>query len=156
MPAGRPRKTVEERFRDGTYEFKKHGPLPPHLMAEVPLPAKPADLPEVGAALWDEVLEARRGGVRRADGPALKLMCVWWAVFHDTRAELAECNAGVKNAVMTRLAIATDKAVTLLSRFGMTPTDRAKVADQPAESGPPKAKVETRKPTKLDKRGKPK
>lgn len=157
MPAGRPRKTLKERLRDGSYDFKKHGPLPPELAGEAPPPpAKPDGLKESGSALWDRVLETRRGGVRQSDGPALELLCHWWGVFHETRAELDGCNAGVKNAVVTRLAIATDKAVNLLAKFGMTPTDRAKVADVPAEKGPASAKVETRRPTALDKKGKPK
>lgn len=156
MPAGRPKKTLQQRVKDGTYDFKKHGPLPPELASAVVPPRKPEGLSDRAAALWAEVLETRRGCVREADGPALEILCRWWGMYHDELDGLDGVPSNLKGQAFTRLGIATDKLERLMARFGMTPQDRAKVPDGPTAEGPAAPKVATRQPTKLDKAGPPK
>lgn len=151
--AGRPPKPIEEHILAGTYKPSRHGPLAPADLPGPP-PEKPGDLSPVAAECWDRVLAVRAGVVKPSDRDALVVYCEWWSLWVETLAMVREADGGGRAQLMTSLAIATDKLAASFSRFGLSPSDRAKLRIE--TTGPAAPKVRSRQPTKLDKAGAPK
>lgn len=143
------RRPVESRLLDGTYEPGRHGPLPDPAESVTP-PTRPDDLTGTARKYWDELLGLLPGVVRERDGPMLAEMCRFRYELTRIRGELRRTKPGGKgyNQLLVASGIAFDKFDKIASRFGLTPSDRAKLRAE--MSGPVKAKVAVRKPTKLD------
>lgn len=151
---GRHRVPVEKRIRDGTYKPSRHGP-PPDTSADVAPPVKPADLEGDASALWDSLVELLAGVVRDRDAAMLAELCWQWAELRRIKAVIAAKTPGEAgyNALLVAAGICTDKFDKIASRFGLTPSDRAKLGADKA--GPAKPKVAVRPKTALDKSGPP-
>lgn len=168
----RPRKSLEDHVRDGTYRADRHGPLPAGFLTArgpVPSPAvqpadaeltvqpprKPEDMAEDVAAEWDRLALLLAGVVRDRDADAVSQMAWWLVELGRVQAVIGRMipgHKGYKDALIAA-GICQDKFDKLATKFGMTPADRAKLR---SEAGPPKAKVPTRPRTKLDAAGPPK
>lgn len=176
---GRPRKSLEDHVREGTYRRDRHGPLPGEGESESPAPAirepssladrpgddatathapprKPSDLVGEAAAMWDRLVVMLAGVVRERDAATLAEMCRWHAELRRVQAVLGKMTPGAKgyNQLLVAAGICGDKFEKLAGKFGMNPTDRGKL--RIVESGPRVAKVPTRPRTKFDLQGKPK
>lgn len=176
---GRPRKSIADHLKDGTYRRDRHGPLPgesadaatvatptrePSSLANPPTddaiathapPRKPADLVGDAAAMWDRLVVMLAGVVRERDAATLAEMCRWHAELRRVQAVLGKMTPGAKgyNQLLVAAGICGDKFEKLAGKFGMNPTDRGKL--RIVESGPRVAKVPTRPRTKLDMKGPP-
>ncbi len=151
----KPRKPIESHVRDGTYRADRHGPLTDDLDTAAP-PVKPADLTGDAAEVWDRLVGLLAGIVRESDGPYIAEACQWWAELRRIRAALAKMTPGKHGygSLIGTAATCSKEVDRLLTRFGLTPVDRAKLR---AESVVPvKAKVAVRPKTALDRKGKPK
>jgi len=156
---GRPRKSIDEHLRNGTYRPDRHGPLPvPVSPADAPAEklVRPPSLTGRAAAVWDELAGLLGGIVRRKDIPALVELCRWIERSERIAATLDKLKPTEKEfkGLVVVAGIATDKVAVLTSRFGLSPADRAKIKAEIA-AGPPKPKVPVRPATKLDKQGGP-
>lgn len=149
---GRPRKPVDLRLLEGSYQPSRHGPLPePEETA--PKPVKPAGLTGESGKMWDRLLPLLEPVVRERDTPLLVEMCTWWAELKRVRAALKKSGPGAKGyqQLLVSAGICSDKVDKIASRFGMTPSDRAKLRAE--ASGPVRAKVPVRPKTALDRLG---
>lgn len=154
---GRPRKPVEEHVKNGTYKPGRHGPLPAAPDDPTGPPAKPADLSGDAAGFWDRVVPLIATIARDRDAPMLAEMCFFWGQMQRLKAEVEAASPldTTYNRLLVGLGICTDKFDRIAAKFGLTPQDRAKLKVIEV-AGPPKPKVDARKPTKLDKMGPPK
>lgn len=153
---GRLRRPVESRLLDGTYQRSRHGPLPDSEDTSLTPPSRPADLTGTARKYWDELLSLLSNVARERDGPMLADLCRWRAELTRVRSVLKRTRPGGKgyNQLLIAAGICSDKMDKIASRFGLTPSDRAKLRAE--QVGPVKSKVATRKPTKLDRNGAPK
>ena len=117
---------------------------------------RPSDFTSVEKKFWDELTALLGNVIRERDGPLLAELCRFRYELSLIRKELRKTRPGAKgyNQLLVASGIAFDKYDKIASRFGLTPSDRAKLRAEMV--GPVKAKVATRKPTKLDKQGGPK
>ncbi len=164
---GRRKAPIEQKIKNGTYRPCRDGPLPSAMPVEsgdlavgdtanaVPL-VKPADLTGDAAAMWEKMSRTLAGVVKERDAVYLVEMCRWWAELRRVQAVLSKTTPGAKgyNQLLIGAGICADKFDKLGSRFGLTPSDRAKLRAEVATVQ--KAKVATRPRTKLDQQGPPK
>ena len=152
----RHRKPVEMRLLDGTYQPSRHGPLPADLGDAFAPPVKPSDLKGDASKLWDTLTVMLAGVVRDRDGLMLAELCQWWAELRRVKTVLAATTPDAKgyNGLLVAAAVCTDKLDKIASRFGLTPSDRAKLGAE--STGPVKPRVATRPKTALDQSGPPK
>ena len=116
----------------GTYRADRHAARIDLADGE---PTKPNDLPPAGEALWDSLVPrlVALGIAKALDETALAAACRWYSVYREA---LAEGNG--RNAAM-----AWRNCDRVLSRFGCTPADRARLRlESPAECSP---RIPTRK-----------
>ena len=146
---GRPRKSVEAKVLAGTYRKDRDGPLGAGDAPEPP-PAPPAGLTVEQSAAWGELIPTLAGRVKRSDVLTLVDLCRWVVRMKRIDERLAKMAVEDKGDVQTLTAagIATTNFDRLASKFGMSPSDRAKL--RVADAGPPAPKVRTRPATKLD------
>ena len=152
---GRKRRPVESRLLDGTYEPGRHGPLPDADEPTDP-PIRPADLTGNARKFWDELVRLLANVARERDGPLLADLCRWRAELARVRVELKRTRPGAKgyNQLLIGAGICSDKMDKIASRFGLTPSDRARLrAESPVVQKP---RVASRPATKLDRNGRPK
>lgn len=127
MPTGRPRKPIQAKILDGSYREDRDGPIPPATGSP---PESPAGLHGEALAFWGRVVPdlIERGVVAGSDTTALVLMCEWWALYRRLRDSLPpEGSLAGQTQTITQMAIATDKFDRLASRFGLNPSDRARL-----------------------------
>lgn len=108
-------------------------------------------------AKWDAVAPLLAGVVRPRDVPVLVVLTTWLTLADRTARAVEEMDAADKKyaQMLTCYAIATDKILSLSSRFGLTPADRAKLHAAMPKTAPTKPKVATRPRTSLDSEGAP-
>lgn len=151
----RARRPVEGRILDGSYKPSRHGPLPDTSDMPIP-PVKPVGLKGDAARFWDELIATVGKYSRDSDGMMLAVLSELCSERARVWAALRKTKPGAKgyNQLLVALGICTDKVDKIASRFGLTPSDRAKLRAE--QVGPVKAKVATRPRTKLDRAGGPK
>ena len=151
---GRHRRSVESRLLDGTYEPGRHGPLP-DPDEPTTAPERPGDLVGDARKFWDELIGLVGKFSRGTDAMMLGDLCRWRAELKRVRSHLKRTRPGAKgyNQLLVAAGICSDKVDKIASRFGLTPSDRAKLRAETV--GPQKARVATRPKTKLDKAGGP-
>lgn len=161
MPGGRPRKSLADHLRDGTYRPDRHGPRPGETAnVQVPVsscpPDKPHKLTPAQSAIWDQLTELLAGVVTDRDADSLKMICIWLSEFQRVQMILQTMTPGQKGYKDTLVSagICSANYDKLASKFGLTPADRSKL--KVVEVGPPVAKVPTKPKTKLDLQGPPK
>lgn len=149
------RKSIEQHQLDGTYRADRHGALTADDQPAAAPPPMPRGLKPNVAAKWAEAVTLLSGVVKPRDTALLVELASWLA----ESADLAEHRAGIKPGdkgylqYMTARGITTDKLLQLSIRFGLSPSDRAKLRAE-ASAGPAKPKVATRPKTTLDAKGK--
>ncbi len=150
MPGGRPRKSIEQHVLDGTYRKDRHGPLTPENAPAAAPPPTPANLTEAERVVWRELVGLLAGVVKPRDTPTLVELCRWMARADLIAVALAATKPGAKGfaQLLTASAIATDKVAVLSGRFGLSPSDRAKLGADVHTPAP--AQVKTRPRTALD------
>lgn len=156
---GRPKKSIEQHLKDGTYRPDRHGPIPGAGGGSgvVAPPKKPADLNSDAAAIWSKLLPLLANTVRDRDAPLLAELCLWWAELErvtTVRDAMVPGEKGYKD-ILIASGICADKVTKLGEKFGLSPRDRAKLKPE-VQAGPVAAKVPTRPRTKLDASGAPK
>jgi phage terminase small subunit len=157
VPGGRPRKSVEQHVLDGTYRKDRHGPLTPeNTPATAPPPPVPSNLTTAERAAWKQLTALLAGVVKPRDTPTLVELCRWMARADLIAVALAAVKPGAKGfaQLLTAAAIATDKVAVLSGRFGLSPSDRAKLGADVHTPAP--AQVKTRPRTALDGQAPPK
>jgi phage terminase small subunit len=120
MPRGRPRKPVAQHIAEGSYREDRHGPASTRPLKP---PRKPKGLRGKAAEFWDErVKELIVAGVAAStDTESLELLCRTWAA-------LCECQPDPEDKdVMVSWKTLFSAWCQLASRFGLTPSDRAKI-----------------------------
>src|SRR5262249_4404406 len=135
---GRPRKTVAELKRAGTYRPCRHGSRAAEETAAacesptacetsppaVPAPLSvPADLAGVAAGWWVRLAAALVGRLEASDGPLLARACEWLAEAERCKEKLAELSPGdVEHGRVMRSMVAADAAANgILGKYGLSP-----------------------------------
>lgn len=158
---GRPRKSIDELKKSGSYRPSRHGIAP---SAEVDsAPVRPVNLTGVAAQHWDRLMVALTGRVVAADGPLLSMACEWLAIEQECREALAglEPSTPEHGRVLRSAASAAAAADRILKGFALTPAMRAKLPAPPPPVDPRGGKffpqrTPRRPPTQLDRMGPPK
>lgn len=166
---GRPRKTIEELKRSGNYRPSRHkerlaegqaegqadrvsgkaseaasssGTHSTHgpKVAIVP-PEKPESLAPSASQIWDELISLLGGSATERDGPLLRMACEWWAELRLVREQMRASEVGDKVYMQSlrAAALCSKELDRILSRFPLTPKDRANFGV--VSTGPPVAKV---------------
>lgn len=145
---GRPSKPVALKVLDGTYRESKDGPLAEQVMASG-VPVAPADLDGEARAFWDQVVPGLVAiGVAVAmDAPELVAMCQWHAryVRYGRQMDGVEPTSIKPNQLIYLTGVAWMNFDKIASRFGLTPSDRAKLRVKPAGGCESKTPVPARK-----------
>ena len=86
------------------------------------VPKKPADLPEYAKEHWDFIVPhlVGMGVAKEADTPALIELCLWW----DQKVRLM---ANPEGSNFNKALNASKQWLNYASRFGLTPSDRARI-----------------------------
>lgn len=134
--AGRPRKPTAAKVLDGSYRADRDGPID-GVVKGAGAPVPPADMTDAARAYWDRLCPqlVKAGVACESDSDALALLC-WWlaqlAAIQQTIAALRASGAGSVGKLYIEAGIATDKVDKLAGKFGLTPSDRAKLRVEPA------------------------
>lgn len=133
---GRENKPLKIHQAEGTYRADRHG----HSVAKSTggqHPVMPVDLSEAAAAIWRFVIAERGDWIAVSDGPALRSLCETW----DLRCQCQRALVNDATDKDTRCSFIQYQAdcMKLFARFGMTPTDRARLGEQSAEEIDPAA-----------------
>jgi P27 family predicted phage terminase small subunit len=142
---GRPRKPTELKLLHGTHREDRDGPLGSAVRLEG-VPAMPGHLNDDAKAFWSAVvpgLVATRVAAA-CDAPVLGEMCVWWEVYRRFSDHLQDTGAEEDGALraMVNAKMAWKEFDRIAARFGLTPSDRARLRVDPA---PASAGVQPRK-----------
>jgi P27 family predicted phage terminase small subunit len=145
MPGGRPRKPDEVKILEGTFRQDRDGDPSASVVADG-IPEPPAHLKGDALKFWSEVVPGliAAGLAKERDATQLTFMCTWYvrARRYEKAADKMPCTHK-RLASMTMLANMAWKAFDrLASRFGLTPSDRAKLR---IEQAPKKQGVMSRR-----------
>lgn len=134
MPGGRPRKPTAIKILEGTFRADRDG-----AAAAVPEPeGQPSSLHLGGEALefWGRITPGlvARGVAKACDSEALVMLAEWWARGRECSRALESLAVNEKGAyqLLVMCGIATTHFDRLASRFGLTPSDRARLRIEPA------------------------
>jgi phage terminase small subunit len=147
MPAGRPPKAIDLHILEGTFDKRRHAGQVDVLAEGVPTP--PRDLKGAALKFWKRVApELVRAGIAKAiDAPELTLMCQWHARSEKYGRQLdrLQPTARAFQAIFLAAHLAATRFNKISSKFGLNPTDRARIRVQAA---PTRANVMKRDRTK--------
>lgn len=136
MPGGRPRKPTAAKILDGTYRPDRDG-SPEQVVSAAGSPEPPPELQGDALAFWRRVIPGlcERNCAAVCDASALAMMCEWWARYRRYSEALDAMIPTDKGTYqMTVLCgIATTNFDKLAARFGLTPSDRAKLRADPVK-----------------------
>ena len=132
MTAGRPAKPISVLKLEGSYREDRHGGKS-LAAADGDLPGKPPELVGRASEVWDYVASTRAAWIAKSDGLALQHLCDMWVLREQALLRLAE-NPTDKES---RCALKDWSAlwVQMASRFGLTPSDRARLGEILDEAG---------------------
>lgn len=125
---GRPPKPIAMRIADGTYDPEKHGVDPMPTMGS---PVMPAHLAGDAKDLWELVVPTmvKHGIAGEIDAPELTIMCEFWAEYRRVMKWVQSMD--VKHPKYGKMLFTAGTANTnfnnAAAKFGMTPSDRAKL-----------------------------
>lgn len=140
MPGGKPRKPDELKILDGTFRKDKDGDPAQSVIAEGE-PAMPPHLKGDAAAFWGEIVPQllKMGVAKASDSAALAMMCEWWGRYRRFSRLLDRMPSTNPKQYRTlgMVGLAWMNFEKAAAKFGLTPSDRAKlrVADRPKGSG---------------------
>lgn len=133
----RPRKPTESLKTDGTFRKDRHGDRLDASHEFFAIPSSPTNLGKDGKKLWDMVVDelAAAKVVSELDAPALQAMCQWWQRYLDITAAIADMQIEDEEVeqLENRARRAWQSFDKVAARFGMTPSDRAKLVTAPKE-----------------------
>lgn len=140
MAAGRPRKPDEMKILDGTWRADRDGDPSADVVADGE-PVPPSFLKGEALRFWREVVPGLvASGIAKArDSYQLAELCTWWA----RHRRLSRMIDTAKNAdkrlhsLILMAGIAWMNFDKIAVRFGLTPSDRAKLRLPAARSGKP-------------------
>ena len=131
MPAGRPHKPIEILKRDGGYRPHRHDKIAHTANTSTGLPPKPRGMTKAAAKCWDHIIETRSDWIADSDGLALQHMCEVWSLRQDAvkRLKADPHNKDARCALRDWSQI----FMSVAGRFGLTPSDRAKLGEEIAD-----------------------
>lgn len=145
MPRGRPRKPVAQKVAEGTFRPDRDGD--PALQVEASgLPVPPADLSAEALAFWNLIVPQLVASkvAAEADSTQLGMMCQWWARYQ--RYSEACDTLPIDDKGLYQMTVLCGIAWTnfdkIAARFGLTPSDRAKLRVDPSKAA---TRVDSRK-----------
>ncbi len=136
MARGRPRKPTSLHKLEGTFENCVHGNRVDELLA-IGSPVKPDWLTGPASECWDLVVGGLPSNATATiDGPMLEALCFWYAEFRYCAAKMHAVGTNPMDEMdlLKRCERATKLFGSAACRFGMTPSDRAKLTLLPANS----------------------
>ena len=137
MPAGRPPKPLKLKLLEGDYREDRHG-QPSRAMATADgAPRMPSGLDAIGEELWETICSQQKNYLSESDGTALAALCELWSLRAKTL-KLVERDPADKDARCSFIAY-HQTAEKLLAKFGMTPSDRARLGEVSPEQYDPAA-----------------
>lgn len=120
---------------NGTFRQDRHG----GRLDAAPLPGtlnRPGNLSPAAGALWDEIAATLPPGTLAAiDAAALTACCEWFARWKDLDRRL-QAGDGDEYKLLTLAAVASKQFATLAAKFGLSPSDRAKLTAPPPPENP--------------------
>jgi P27 family predicted phage terminase small subunit len=120
---GRPRKSVEELKRRGTYRKDRHA----DRVEEIPKsrPEKPEGLGKYASWIWDQVVAELADKLTRLDTAQLWSLCEMWELYRQAAedAKKTPTNRDLRISVTTYRAAFEAAA----SKFGLNPCDRQRL-----------------------------
>jgi P27 family predicted phage terminase small subunit len=140
MPRGRPKKPDDLKILDGTWRRDRDGKPEERVQAEGE-PVPPSHLKGESLSFWKHVVPGliKSGVAKEADAPELAMMCEWWGRYRRYSRMLDRMKNNDKNLYQTTIlcGIACTNFDKVASKFGLTPSDRAKlrVPNKPKEGG---------------------
>lgn len=131
---GRPRKPVAAHLLDGTYREDRHG----NSFLPGGEPTKPDWLSPEANELWDLIVPQLSGIATAVDAAELAALCDWWALYRIARRTLAEISDRKSRSyydAQILVGAAWKQFSAIASKFGLTPSDRARLQVSPPEEG---------------------
>src|SRR5688572_22900134 len=129
MPRGRPRKPDELKILDGTWRPDKDAdPSAPPVADGVPV--MPRRLVGEAAEMWGRVVPGliASGLAKERDADQLASMCEWWGRYREYSDRLDTAPESQDTyRLMIQVGICHTNFDKVASRFGLTPSDRAKL-----------------------------
>src|SRR5262249_34555027 len=124
---GRPRKTINECLRNRVASMEAFSPAP------VTPPKKPKRLPAAVSKTWDELIGKLDGLVGESDAMAFLALCNWSVEHARLQAKLRSLQPGTKEhgVILASTAKAWTPLSQLLTRFGLDPLSRERIAPPP-------------------------
>lgn len=125
---GRPTKPVELHILEGTYRPDRQGEP---IAVDLGEPAPPKHLKGWALRYWKEITPRllQMKVATAGDSAAIAQMCTWWAAVRrfTLMLERAKDNDKRMFRLVTNLATATNQFQAIACRFGLTPSDRARL-----------------------------
>jgi phage terminase small subunit len=131
---GRNRKTTAEHLRDGTLNVTEHaGRMREPSFSGAPV--MPKGLPADAQKHWRQVVPEliAKGVAKAADAPALQAMCCHWAAYQKANRTRPPKEFNEQRARQLLVTGYYREWLTVASRFGLTPADRAKIEVTPGD-----------------------
>jgi len=134
---GRPRKPIAQHLLDGTYREDRHG----NSFLPDGEPVMPDWLSPEAQELWESIVPplVKSGVATAVDAAELTALCDWWGLYRIARQSLASIEDRKSRPYYDTqiLAGAAFKQFnTIASRFGLTPSDRARLqVAEPPDTG---------------------
>lgn len=136
---GRPAKPLSEHELAGTTNRSIHvRPSIAKQTASGNMTAPPEGLDAHALELWTLVATTRAAWLSESDAPALKALCECWSLRQRAYAAL-EADATEQTA-RTAFVAYQQSFERLAARFGLTPSDRARLGEKTTEEDDPAAK----------------
>jgi phage terminase small subunit len=150
---GRPRKPVDELK---SYRPSRNGPrtVPCSKGANgINSLKEPGDLNVEAVKIWRSLVGILGDRLQATDGLYLAAGCRWWAELGRIQKAIESMVPGEKGygSLVVAAGIATDKVKAIVSQFGLSPADRARLPTINSLA----AKTPTRPQTKIDQMGPP-
>lgn len=134
--AGRPPKPLKIHELNGTYRADRHsGSVAKSTGGKIP--PMPQGMDNTARAMWRSVVSTRGDWLAESDASALRSLCEAWAL----RCKCQKLVQADPTDKLKRTAFVQyhQECLKLFARFGMTPTDRARLGEQSAEEIDPAA-----------------
>tara|TARA_Y100001973_G_C5209218_1_gene344257 strand:+ start:71 stop:496 length:426 start_codon:yes stop_codon:yes gene_type:complete len=128
MPAGRHPKPLSVLKLEGSYRPNRHGKKSHEAITDEDPPGRPPNLKGLGAEIWDYVVETRSNWIAPSDRLTLEHLCDLW-VLRTEALERYQCDPESREA-RTAFRDWSTMFVQVASRFGLTPSDRARLGEE--------------------------
>lgn len=128
---GRPRKPIAQHVLDGTYRHDRHA----DTWQPTGEPETPDWLGPDAQALWQSIVPplVASGVATALDAAELAALCDWWGMYRQAIDKLPTLDPDSKLYFKTQMIAVTSfkQFSAIASKFGLTPSDRAKLQVTP-------------------------